>query len=89
MRTDEAETLIRTVLHEVAPDADLTTLGPDDDLRDTLELDSLDFLQVVELLSDRSGARIDEEDYGHLARLADAAAWLSTVAAPAAAGPDR
>jgi acyl carrier protein len=76
MNADRAEALIRTVIHEVAPDADLAALPPDADLRETLELDSLDFLQVIELLSERTGVRIEEEDYSRLGTLADAAAWL-------------
>lgn len=81
MTPEQAEQLIRQTLHQVAPDADLDTLTPDDDLRDTLGLDSLDFLQVVEVLSERGGIRIDEDDYPHLATLAGAVRWLSTVAA--------
>lgn len=76
MNTD-MEPLIRQCLHEVAPDADLTELTPDDDLRATLGLDSLDFLALVELLSQRAGRRIDEDDYPQLATLGLAVAFLS------------
>lgn len=70
------EELIRNALHEVAPDADLDTLRADDDLRETLHLDSLDFLQLVELLSERSGQRIEEDDYPHLATMASTVTFL-------------
>lgn len=80
MNPHEAELLFRKALHEIAPDADLDALRPDDDLRDTLALDSLDFLQVVEVLSERAGRRIDEEDYPRLATLAEAVAYLGTPA---------
>lgn len=70
------EQLVRTALHEVAPDADLAALRPDDDLRETLHLDSLDFLQLVELLSERSGQRIEEDDYPRLATLASTVTFL-------------
>jgi acyl carrier protein len=73
----ETEILIRQTLHEVAPDADLSQLTPDTDLRETLGLDSLDFLQLVELLSARTGNRIDEEDYPRLATLGGAVAFLA------------
>jgi acyl carrier protein len=73
----EADLLIRTTVHEVAPDADLDSLRPDDDLRDALALDSLDFLQIVEVLSERTGRRIEEDDYPRLATLTDAVAYLS------------
>lgn len=70
------EQLVRTALHEVAPDADLGALRAGDDLRETLHLDSLDFLQLVELLSERTERRIEEDDYPRLATLASTLAFL-------------
>jgi len=75
--TTDTEKLIRQALHEVAPDADLSRLAPDADLQETLGLDSLDFLQLVELLSARTGHRIDEEDYPRLATLGEAVDFLT------------
>lgn len=75
--TEDIETIVRTALHEIAPDADLSALHPDADLRETLGLDSLDFLRLVELLSARTGHRIDEEDYPCLTTLAGAVSFLS------------
>jgi acyl carrier protein len=75
---EEADTAVRTALHEVAPDVDPDTLPADADLRDELGLDSLDFLRLVELLSDRTHLRIEEDDYAKLSTLASATAWLST-----------
>lgn len=80
------EQLVRTALHEVAPDADLGTLHSGDDLRETLRLDSLDFLQYVELLSERTGHRIEEEDYPRLATLDSTVAFLG--AAETRGGPE-
>ena len=79
MTPDAARTAIRTALHEVAPDADLDALDDDANLQEALELDSLDFLRLVELLSEATGVRIDEEDYPRLATLGAAVTWLSTV----------
>lgn len=80
MTVTGAEQLVRAALHQVAPDADLGTLSPRDDLRETLGLDSLDFLQLVELLSERTGHRIDEDDYPYLATLQSTVDFLTTVA---------
>ena len=77
MTTEQAREAIREVLAEVAPDADLGALPPDADLRDSLELDSLDFLNFVEALGQRSGRRIDEDDYPKLATLDSGAAFLA------------
>lgn len=77
MTPDEAESMVRTALHQIAPDADLNSLASDTDLRESLGLDSLDFLQLVEVLSERSGHRIDEDDYPRLATLSRTVAFLS------------
>lgn len=59
----DARAIVHTGLLRIVPDADLDDLGPDEDVRDALELDSLDLLGFVELVSERSGVRIDEDDY--------------------------
>jgi len=59
---EQARHAIEESLLQVAPDADLGSLGPDADLRGTLELDSLGFLKIVEALSERTKGRIDEDD---------------------------
>ena len=77
MTPEQARHAIEESLVQVAPDADLGSLGPDADLRDTLELDSLDFLGFVEALSQRAGRRIDEDDYPQLATMASAIKFLT------------
>jgi len=74
---EQARDAIEESLVQVAPDADLDSLGPDADLRDTLELDSLDFLSFIETLSERTGRRIDEDDYPQLATMASAVKFLA------------
>lgn len=59
----QARTAVTGALHEIVPDADVATLGDDVPFRDELELDSLDFLSFVELLSAACDVRIDEDDY--------------------------
>jgi acyl carrier protein len=77
MTPAEAGTAINDVLGQVAPGADTDTLPADADLRDTLELDSLDFLRFVEILSERTGGRIDEDDYPQLATKVSAVKFLT------------
>ena len=68
MTPDQARHLIEEALAQVAPDADL---------RDDLELDSLDFLRFVEILTERAGKPIAEDDYPQLATLASAIKFLA------------
>ena len=62
MTPDQARAMLDTTLREIVPDADLSTLAPGADLRDTFELDSLDFVALVDRLSTRAGFRIEEDD---------------------------
>ena len=77
MTPEQARQMIKDILREIAPDCDPDSLPGDADLRDSLELDSLDFLNFVEELSQRSGRRIDEDDYPELATLATVAKFLA------------
>ncbi len=77
MTPDQAQHVIEEALTQVAPDADVADLAPDMDLRDGLELDSLDFLRFVEILSERTGRQIAEDDYPHLATLASTVKFLA------------
>lgn len=62
MTPDQARTMMETTLREIVPEADLSTLAPGADLRDTFELDSLDFVELVDRFSTRAGFRIEEDD---------------------------
>ena len=77
MTPEQAHKMITDILREIAPDSDPDTLPGDADIRDSLELDSLDFLNFVEELSQRSGRRIEEDDYPQLATRASGAKFLA------------
>jgi acyl carrier protein len=77
MNTDEAESLVRDCLRQLAPESPPDAVALDADYREQLAIDSLDFLQLVELLSARSGVRIDESDYPRLSTIGSAAAFLA------------
>ncbi len=68
---------IFTVLDEIAPEADPTTLAPDEDMREALNIDSFDHLNVLIGLHEALGVEIPEADYGELTTLAGLIAYLS------------
>lgn len=76
MTNDEARQLIGTVLHQVAPEADLSQVGADETLQEALDLDSIDFLNLVTGLHEATGLPIPERDYPELATLDGAVAYL-------------
>jgi acyl carrier protein len=88
MDPDQARALVLDVLGGIAPGPALESLAAHDDLRDVLGLDSLDFLALVTRVSERSGRRIEEDDYE---RLADLDGWVRMLSAASPAdltGPD-
>ena len=74
---EDTREMVGAAVRRIVPDADIDSLDPDADLRQTYELDSLDFLSFVELLSKSSGVRIDEEDYPELRSLTTVTAFLA------------
>ena len=63
-RTESALlTVVRTSIASVAPEADVTSLGLDDDIVETLDLDSMDVLNVMAGVADRTGIEVPERHY--------------------------
>jgi acyl carrier protein len=60
------ELVVRSLGGAVAPDADLGRLGRRDELREALDIDSMDFLAFVTELSEATGLEIPESDYEQL-----------------------
>ncbi|WP_327134850.1 acyl carrier protein [Streptomyces sp. NBC_01343] len=83
MNRDAALELIKEVLAEVVPGADPTALSPEENFRDTLEMDSLDFLNLVEALSGRTGLPLPEADYPSLNTLNGCADYIASHTSPA------
>jgi len=76
MTEAEIKALLLEALGEVAPEADLAGLDPREDLREQLEIDSMDLLNFVIAVHRRTGAEIPEADYPKLASLDSAVAYL-------------
>lgn len=77
MSPDEALRVFLAALTEVAPEVDATTLDPDGDLFAQVDIDSMDLLTVLEILRERTGVDVPEDDYGALATPRLAAAYLA------------
>ena len=69
-------TVVREELSNIAPEADLTTIDPAVDLREALDIDSMDFLNFVTAIHKRLGIDIPELDYPKLATLDSMIAYL-------------
>jgi acyl carrier protein len=80
MKEAEARALIFDVLGGIAPEADPAAVGGDEDLREALDLDSMDFMNFVVALHERTGIDIPEADYPELRTLDGAIAYLGRSA---------
>lgn len=71
MNRSDALALARESARTVVPGPDADGIAADAPLREALEMDSLDFLEFVEVLGKKSGARIGEPDYADAVTLGD------------------
>ncbi|MDG1500043.1 MAG: acyl carrier protein [Planctomycetota bacterium] len=76
MTRDEVILAIKDIIETIAPDEELDSLDVDERLRDQIELDSMDFLDIVMELRKRYGVQVPEEDYKELASLTSCADYL-------------
>ena len=76
MNKIEAKSLIIDVLSGIAPEADYSALPGKAPLRDELDLDSMDFLNFIAVLHERTKIDIPEVDYPKLATLDGAVGYL-------------
>jgi acyl carrier protein len=70
---------ILDILQNIAPDEDLGDLQDQVAFREQLELDSMDFLDIVMELRKRYRIQIPEEDYPELASMASTTRYLTPL----------
>lgn len=76
MTRDEIRATVLRVLGNIAPEADLSSVKGDVPLRDQLDLDSMDLLNVAVGLHAALGIEIPEADYPKVATLDGCVAYL-------------
>ena len=69
MTRDEIKDVVLEIIQDIDEDADITNVKADEALRDQLDLDSMDFLDIVMELRKRYKIQIPEADYPQLATL--------------------
>jgi acyl carrier protein len=77
MNDDEIRARVLEVLARIAPELDPATLAPGANLRDQLDVDSMDFLNFVIGLHKAFGVEVPETDYRRLLTLDDCVAYLA------------
>ncbi len=79
MTYEKIREAVRNILADIAPDEDDSELKEDVAFRDQLELDSMDFLDIVMELRKRYRVQIPEEDYQELASMKSTVAYLEPI----------
>lgn len=69
MNKEELEKIIFQLLKKIAPETDPDQLSPNENIRESLNIDSYDFLQFIVALDDKLKIEIPEEDYGKISTL--------------------
>jgi acyl carrier protein len=79
MNPDDIRRVVVDILERIAPDEDLTGLKDDVPLREQMELDSMDFLDIVMELRKQYRIQIPEDDYPRLSTMAGTVDYLSPL----------
>ena len=76
MNEAEIKQIVRQALSNVAPEVDLDAIDPAKDLRDQIDIDSVDFLNFVIGLHKALGIEIPDADVSKLASLNSCIGYL-------------
>ena len=79
MTREEIREEILDILGDIAPDEDLSDLKDDQSFREQMELDSMDFLDIVMELRKRHRVQIPEDDYVELASMDSTVNYLEPL----------
>jgi len=77
MTKEDCKQVVLDIIADIAPDEDLKNVKAEIRLRDQLQLDSMDFLDIVMELRKRHGIEVPEADYQQLASLDSCAEYLT------------
>jgi acyl carrier protein len=76
MDAEQAQQALGDALSRIAPEVDVRQVDPSADLREEVDLDSMDFLAFVVRLSESTGIEIREDDYPRLRTLDESVDFL-------------
>ena len=77
MTNEEIRQAVLNIIIDIAPDEDVSEIVDSKPLRDQIELDSMDFLDIVLELRKRYGVEVPEAEYPQLNTLAGCVTYLS------------
>lgn len=79
MTAEQIRQVVLDILARIAPDEDLSDLNDAEPFRDQMELDSMDFLDIVMELRKMYRIQIPEEDYENLVTMSSTVNFLTPL----------
>ena len=76
MTQPDIRAVVQEELSNIAPETDVSSIGPTADLREALDIDSMDFLNFITAIHRRLGVDVPELDYPKLVTLDGAVKYL-------------
>lgn len=76
MNSEEARVILFDELSNIAPEWDPADVDPAEDIRDAMDIDSMDLLNLVIAVHKRLNIDIPESDYAHLTTIDGAVAYM-------------
>ena len=77
MTSEQVRLVVLEEIGNIAPEADLASLGEDEDIREALDIDSIAFLNLMIAFDKRLGIAVPELDYPKLRSLGGMLAYLT------------
>jgi acyl carrier protein len=77
MNEAEIREVITRLVRQIAPEADLAQVDPQENLREALDIDSFDFLNLLIGLHEELKVEIPESDYPKLSTLGELTHYLA------------
>jgi acyl carrier protein len=78
MNSTEIETVLREELRRIAPDIDIDDIDQNGELREEMDIDSMDFLNLVTALGKRLNLAMPEADYARMVTFSDMLNYLQS-----------
>ncbi|PKG99528.1 acyl carrier protein [Paraglaciecola sp. MB-3u-78] len=70
--------LVCKLILDIAPEADMQSLDPNEELREELDLDSMDFMNLLDSIAKETGVNVPESDYAKVNSLQSLTEYIAT-----------
>lgn len=80
MTNDQAFAMLAEMFHEIAPELDLDDADKDANLTEELDIDSIGFLNLIEMIHERTGVDVPEAHYAQLSSVNECVNYIAAHA---------